>query len=427
MQAVTERGAQHPVSLRFLDEELEARYQRTTGSESLSGFRVISGASALLWGIAALLIPVGTDIPSSLAAPVCLVMAAVSLVAYLASRWTDTLDRQHAVASVLTAGNGLVILALASAGGALPGYGMSAIMLLFAYGFVSRTRFIFAALRSAIIAIGFIVAAANWRGSSLLLDGFIFVAATVGTLLALRLIERARRRVFHQDLVIAGQRAALEAEMEKSDRLLLNVLPAAVSARLKDGERTIADEYPAVSILFADIVAFTPLAAHLSAGEVVALLGSLFSRFDDIVAERGLEKIKTIGDCYMAAGGLPSELEDHACHVVDLGLAMLVEAARTDVARPPVALRIGVHSGAAVGGVIGSRKFAYDVWGDTVNVASRLQEHGIPGRIHVSEATWRLIGDRFECESRGAIALRGHGDMNTFLVTGPIQRAVAAG
>jgi class 3 adenylate cyclase len=426
MQAVTERGAQHPVSLRFLDEELEARYQHTTGTESLSGFRVITGASVLLWGIAAFLVPVGTDIPSDLATPVCLVMAAVSLAAYLASRWTDTLDRQHAVASVLTAGNGLVILALASAGGALPGYGVSAVMLLFAYGFVSRTRFIYAALRSAIIAIGFIIAAAAWQGSSLLLDGFVFVAAVVGTLLALRLIERARRRVFHQDLVIAEQREALEVEMEKSDRLLLNVLPAAVSARLKEGERTIADEYPAVSILFADIVGFTPMAARLSAGEVVALLGSLFSRFDDIVAERGLEKIKTIGDCYMAAGGLPSDLQDHASQIVDLGLAMLAEAARTDRARSPIALRIGVHSGAAVGGVIGSRKFAYDVWGDTVNVASRLQEQGVPGRVHVSEATWRLVDDRFECETRGVITLRGHGDMSTFLIIGPIERSLGA-
>ena len=427
MQAVTERGSQHPVSLRFLDEELEARYQRMAGSESLSGFRVITGASVLLWGIAAFLIPVGTDISAGLAAPVCLVMAAVSLVAYLASGWTDTLDRQHAVASVLTAGNGLVIIALASAGGALPGYGASAIMLLFAYGFVSRTRFIYAALRSAIIAIGFIIAAANWQGSSLILDGFLLGAAVVGTLLALRLIERARRRVFHQDIVIAEQREALETEMEKSDRLLLNVLPAAVSARLKEGERTIADEYPAVSILFADIVGFTPLAARLPAGDVVALLGSLFSRFDDIVAERGLEKIKTIGDCYMAAGGLPSELEDHAGHVVELGLAMLAEAARTDLARTTVELRIGVHSGSAVGGVIGSRKFAYDVWGDTVNVASRLQEQGVPGRIHVSEATWRLVADRFECEPRGVIALRGHGEMSTFTIAGPARRVVGAG
>jgi class 3 adenylate cyclase len=408
------------LSLRFLDADLERQYQHATGAESIGGLRVVTGASALLWAMAAFLVPIGTDIPPALATPVALVMSAVGAAVFIASRWTDTLDRQHAVASILTAGNGLVILALASAGGALPGYGISAIMLLFAYGFVSRTRFIFAALRSAIIGVGFLVAATMWEGPSLLIDGFIFVAAVIGTLLALRLLERSRRRVFHQDLVIREQSEALEREKDKSDRLLLNVLPVQIADRLREGESTIADHYPSVTVIFSDVVGFTPMAARLTPERVVDLLGGIFECFDELVAQRGLEKIKTIGDCFMAAGGLPEPVEDHAVRVVDLGFAMLGELERlSGQLGEQLQLRIGIHSGPVVGGVIGTRKFAFDVWGDTVNIASRLENHGVPGRIHVSQATCRLIAGQFECQPRGQVELRGVGTIDTYLIAAP--------
>jgi adenylate cyclase len=225
--------------------------------------------------------------------------------------------------------------------------------------------------------------------------------------------------VYFQRLVIDDQAASLAREMAKSEGLLLNVLPASVSARLRDGEVTIADTYPSVSVLFADIVGFTPLASGLAADQVVTMLNDLFSRFDDLVDERGLEKIKTIGDSYMAAGGLPEPMVDHAARIVDLGLAML-EATLAVGAERRLDLRIGVHSGPVVGGVIGHRKFSFDLWGDTVNIASRLESHGVVGRIQVSEETARLIGDRFTTEPRGSIELRGHGEMPTFLVTGRI-------
>jgi class 3 adenylate cyclase len=353
--------------------------------------------------------------------PVSLVMSAVGATAFLAASRADTLDRQHAIASLLTAANGLVILWLASVGGMLPGYGVSALLLLVAFGFVSRTRFVFAAFRSVVIGGGFIVAVVNYRGpGSLLIDAFIFVAAVFGTLLALRLLEMSRRRVFIQDLVIAEQSRALEREKDASDRLLLNVLPARISSRLRQGERTIADEYPSVSILFADIIGFTPLAARLSPVEVIELLNGLFGDFDELVAERGLEKIKTMGDSYMVAGGLPEPLEDHAVRTVDLGLAMIQVAAREGVARAggACALRIGVHSGPVLAGVIGRRKFAFDVWGDTVNVASRLESHGLRNSVQVSEATWLLVKDQFDAERCGSIELRGHGAMQTYVVTG---------
>jgi class 3 adenylate cyclase len=419
MEAVAERGAQQPVTLRFLDDDLEQRYQLAAGAEGLAGFRMIVGASMVLWAVAAVLLPIETELPVALAVGPSLAMATASAVILLVSDWATTLDRQHALASVLTAANGLVILALASAADLLPGYGVSAVMLLFAYGFVSRTRFIFASLRSAVIAVGFLVAAALYRGpGSLLLDVFIFSAALVGTLLALRLLEQARRRVFFQEIVIGEQSAELQREKDKSDRLLLNVLPAPISARLREGEQTIADEYPSVSVLFADLVGFTPLAARLAPAGVIELLGRLFTDFDALVAERGLEKIKTIGDAYMAAGGLPEPLADHAIRVVDLGLAMLAVTARHARGGMDLGLRVGIHSGPVVGGVIGTHKFAFDIWGDTVNVASRLESQGARDRVYVSAVTRDLAGDAFEYEAVGAVPLRGHGLMETYAVLG---------
>jgi adenylate cyclase len=421
VDGIPEGGAQQAVSLRFLDPDLERQYQRRAGAESLAGLRILTGSAAVIWFVAAFLIPIGTDIPGASATPASLIVSGTCAIAFLTAARADTLDRQHSIASVLSAGNGLVILWLVSIGGALPGYGVSALILLFAYGFLSRTRFVFAALRTAVLAVGFTVAASNYRGpGSLLIDAFIFIAAAFGTLLALRMLETSRRRVFVQDRVIAEQSDALKVEMEKSDQLLLNVLPASISARLRDGELTIADEYPSVSVLFADIVGFTPLAARRSPGEMIELLGRLFARFDELVAERGLEKIKTMGDAYMAAGGLPEPLEDHALRTVDLGLAMIEVAAREGVlgTEAGCTLRVGVHSGPVLAGVIGRHKFAFDLWGDTVNVASRLESHGLRNRVHISQATWLLIKDQFDAEPRGSIELRGHGAMHTYAVTG---------
>ena len=403
--------------LRFLDGGLERRYQRQGGAESLTGFRITTGVAAAMWLLATVVVPAGTATPFERAILVCSAMGLVNSAAFLLSDWADTLDRQHSIVSVLTSMNGLVILWLASTGDVLPGYGISAIMLLFAFGFVARTGFVFAALRSAVIVVGFVVAATLYRGpGNLLVDAFIFGAAVIGTLVALRLLEQSRRRVFFQDIVITQQADALMREKERADALLFNVLPVSISSRLLDGERTIADEYPDVTVLFADIVGFTPLAARLPADEVIGLLGRLFTRFDELVAARGLEKIKTIGDAYMAAGGLPEPLEDHAARVIDLGLAMIEVAAHEGGPAVDLRLRVGVHSGPVIGGVIGDRKFAFDIWGETVNIASRLESQGIPDRVLVSAATWRKVDDQFEGEGRGPVDLRGYGPMETYTI-----------
>jgi class 3 adenylate cyclase len=415
---MSERGAMHPVSLRFLDDEIEERFQREAAADGLARFRVNAATSCALW-LAAGLLPLATDLPVEVVVPATLAMAALSLVVGLLGSWANTVDRQHGLAATLTVGNGLVLLYIVSVAGILPGYGVAAIALLWVWGSVLRARFVFAVARTVPIAIGFAIAVALSTGVSMAVDGFIFVAATIGSLASLHVFERTRRSLYHRDLEVREQAVALEREKEKSDRLLLNVMPASISERLREGAETIADEYPAVSILFADIVGFSGVAARMSAGNVIGLLGSLYTRFDDLAAERGLEKIKTVGDSYMAAAGLPEALPDHAARIVDLGLAMIAFASRPENGRQAVRLRIGIHSGPAVGGVIGTRKFAFDVWGDTVNVASRLESQGHPDRVHISQATWELVRDEFECEAQGTLELRGRGPMTTYLVVGP--------
>jgi len=414
-----DRGVLRQWSLRFRDDRLERGYQRQGGAESLTGFRIATGTAAVMWLLAAVVTPSGTPIPLDLAFRVSSAMALLNWAAFMLSARADTLDRQHSVVSVLTSVNGLVILWLASTGGVLPGYGVSALLLLFVFGFVSRTGFIFAAWRSAVIVAGFVAAGILYPGrGSLTVDAFIFGAALIGTLVALRLLETSRRRVFYQDIVITQQADALRVEKDRADALLLNVLPGSISSRLLAGERTIADEYPSVTVLFADIVGFTHLAARLPADEVVGLLGRLFERFDELVAERGLEKIKTIGDAYMAAGGLPLPLDDHAARVVDLGLAMIDVASQESDAIGDLRLRVGVHSGPVIGGVIGHRKFAFDIWGETVNIASRLESQGIGGRVHVSDATWSDVKDSFDSEPRGPLQIRGYGPLETYTIVG---------
>ncbi len=209
----------------------------------------------------------------------------------------------------------------------------------------------------------------------------------------------------------------IEEEKRKSDRLLQSILPLSVAERLKRGEKTIADFFPQVSVLFADLVDFTEFAAATPAGELVASLNQIFTGFDELVDAEGLEKIKTIGDAYMVAGGLPDPRPDHAEAVVRLGIAMLKMIGRMNRGREHrFQLRIGIHSGPVVAGVIGRSKFSYDLWGDTVNVASRMETDGVPGWIQISKATHDLVGDCFSFEERGTVPVHGKGTMTTYLL-----------
>ena len=208
---------------------------------------------------------------------------------------------------------------------------------------------------------------------------------------------------------------ALREEQARSEALLTNVLPSTIAERLKGASGSIADHVESASVLFADIVDFTPLAQSLSPTEVVDTLDRLFSLFDGLVERHGLEKIKTIGDCYMAAAGVPDPCADHAERAALLALDM--GAAATEAAADgggPLMLRIGINSGPVTAGVIGRKRFLYDLWGDAVNTASRMESNGTPGRIQITRATYELIKDAFVCEKRGTIPVKGKGEMETW-------------
>jgi guanylate cyclase len=213
--------------------------------------------------------------------------------------------------------------------------------------------------------------------------------------------------------------AQLRVEQAKSENLLLNILPAEIAAILKNEERTIADHFPGATILFADMVGFTPLTAAMAPAEMLALLNEVFTYFDDLVDRFQLEKIRTIGDSYMVAAGVPTVRADHAQAAARLALAMrdYVTTNPMCVARH-LSFRIGLNSGPVVAGVIGRKKFIYDLWGDAVNTASRMESHGAPGAIQITRDTYELLKDAFVCEPRGTITVKGKGDMPTwFLVS----------
>jgi class 3 adenylate cyclase len=216
--------------------------------------------------------------------------------------------------------------------------------------------------------------------------------------------------------------SALDAEHRRSESLLLSILPAPIAARLKHGPEVIAEAHPAVTVLFADVVDFTPYAERTSPGEVVVLLDRLFSAFDGLAERHGLEKIKTIGDAYMAAAGLPEARPDHVEAAIELAIAMLAEADRCTAEGLPVRLRIGIDSGPVIAGVIGQRKFAYDLWGDTVNTASRMESSGVAGRIQVTPAVERTLRDRYAFEERAPIDVKGKGVMRPYLLVGRRMR-----
>lgn len=213
---------------------------------------------------------------------------------------------------------------------------------------------------------------------------------------------------------------AFQKAHRRSEALLLNILPAPIAERLKEAkEQTIAEDFSEVTVLFADIVDFTRLSARIAPRALVNLLNSVFSAFDQLTERHGLEKIKTIGDAYMVVAGLPVGRADHAEAIADMALDMqtAMSRLRTELGEP-LGLRIGIHSGPVVAGVIGERKFAYDLWGDTVNVASRMESHGVANRIQLTHSTYTRLRDRYVCEERGTITVKGKTPMKTYFLVG---------
>ena len=216
------------------------------------------------------------------------------------------------------------------------------------------------------------------------------------------------------------EKEMLQIEKEKSERLLLNILPRPIADRLKGGERTIAESYQSVTVLFADLVGFTNLSSRTDAAEIVNMLNQIFTKFDQLVERHGLEKIKTIGDSYMVVGGLPVARPDHPRIVAQMALEMMSAISginqETNTDR---AIRIGINTGPVVAGIIGKKKFSYDLWGSTVNLAARLESGGLPGQIHVSQSTYEALRDDFAFTERGTVHAKGVGDITTYFLTGP--------
>jgi adenylate cyclase len=213
--------------------------------------------------------------------------------------------------------------------------------------------------------------------------------------------------------------AALRVEQARAESLLLNILPQSIADRLKAEPQTIADQFSSASILFADVADFTPLSERLPPDEVVGVLDHLFSHFDALADRYGLEKIKTIGDCYMVASGVPSPRTDHARALALMALDMQAAMRSVDeVGHLGLELRVGINSGPVVAGVIGRKRFLYDLWGDAVNTASRMESHGTTGRIQITRATKELLEDEFVCEPRGTIPVKGKGEMEAWYLVG---------
>jgi class 3 adenylate cyclase len=247
---------------------------------------------------------------------------------------------------------------------------------------------------------------------SRLVYGAVSDLALLAAVLLLGEAVRGRR-------ALDAEHRLLLAERERSERLLLNVLPAPIAARLKQGEEVIADGFPEVTVLFADLVDFTRRSQETTPERVVRVLDDLFSALDQLAERHGLEKIKTVGDAYMAVGGLPEPRPDHAQAVAEMALDVREEVARhLDPGGEPLAVRIGIDTGPVVAGVIGRRKFSYDLWGDTVNTASRMESHGVAGCIQVTDRTYRRLRDRYRFERRGPVQVKGKGELVTWFLVG---------
>ena len=247
-----------------------------------------------------------------------------------------------------------------------------------------------------------------WFTSTMLALNIAVGGAIVFTLLAV--FARQRRDAL----------AALRVEQAKAESLLLNILPRSIADRLKAGAQPIADQFGSASILFADLVDFTPWSERRTPAQVVGSLDRLFSHFDELAERHRLEKIKTIGDAYMVAAGVPEPRPDHARALAHMSLEMQ-EAMRSDdaVSSLGLELRVGIDTGPVVAGVIGRKRLLYDLWGDAVNTASRMESHGSPGRIQITRATYELLADEFECEPRGTITVKGKGEVEVWYLIAP--------
>ncbi len=333
--------------------------------------------------------------------------------AYL--RWMQQLS----CVAILAAGLDVVLMELVLEPDE-PAYGLYifAVTAVISYGYAApRLRLFWASVAGWLIVLGSMVVAVDHALADpgevarlVTIEAFIVVTNAAG-MLGAYFIESGDRRNFLQELRV-------QREQERSRALMLNILPEAVADRLMTGDEVV-DGHEDVTVLFADIVGFTPMSAGMTPHRTVAILNEVFSRFDRLAERHGLEKIKTIGDEYMVVGGLPEPSRDHAERVAAMALEMQEATGElSEALGVPIALRIGIHAGPVVAGVIGLRKFSYDLWGDTVNTASRMESHAEPGKVLVTEAVFERLRRSFRFSEPGTTDVKGKGHMRTYALMG---------
>jgi class 3 adenylate cyclase len=407
------------LTLRFESRELERAFQLDLGSRLVLQHRVGLGLAVGLWVTAGPLLILIYDVdPVAIAlavsVPLGFVVGGLAVIDRLPS-W----DAQQVVNGVVNLVGGLAMIFISTRVADVPEL-LGTVLILNAIFAFSVVRMGFVIGLAAEMPVLIWLGALAWIGTYPEIGWFtvFLVASGMGVAaFGAYMLESSARARFLQRQILAGQREALAREMAKSDRLLHSMLPASIADRLRDEPRVIADAFSEATVVFSDIVGFTPIGSAMSPNELVSVLNELFGRFDELAARHGLEKIKTMGDGYLAVAGVPLPVPEHADRAVRFGLDVLrateALAAERDM---PLRVRVGIHSGPLVAGVIGRDKLAYDLWGDTVNVASRMESQGLPGRVQISEGTAQLLSSEVSLEPRGTIEVRGRGPMRVLLV-----------
>lgn len=415
----------------YFPKEIEEQFQADYYKNTRSSTRIALALGFFLYSLFGVMdiyaIPVSRDmvwfIRFAIVAPVILFVLAASYI---------NLFQKYAqgMMSVAVAVSGLGIVAMiavtreAELGNRFYFTGLILISM-WAYGLL-RLRFWNAVLVNLIIMVGYEYASivvkhllASETGLVLFtMHNFFFLGANVIGIFTSYTLERYSRREFLQKYTIQEQR-------DQSDKLLFSILPARIAEQLKQGQETIAEEFSSASVLFADIVDFTPISAHFEPREVVDMLNELFSGFDRLVDRYSVEKIQVAGDGYMLAAGVPTPRKNHALVLAQLALEMMDYVKRQKFlgGKHAIEIRIGLNSGPLIGGVIGRKKLVYALWGDMVNTASRMESHGASGKIQITRATYELIKDHFECEYIGEIDVKGKGKLEAWHLLGAKTKA----
>lgn len=408
--------------LRFPDEVIETQFRRDYHTNTISTTRLALVLGLILYSLFGILdiyaIPISKDIVwiirYGIVAPVIILALAATYIPSL-QKYTQA----FMCAVVAISGLGIVaMISITTEAEFGNRFYFTGLILISTWGYsLSRLRFWYAVLANILIMIGYEFASIEMKGLLesetgiviFTMHNFFFLGANVIGMFASYYLERYTRRDFLQKYTIQAQR-------DRADKLLYNVLPKQIAERLKESDETIAEEFNSATVLFADIVNFTPISARFGPREVVDMLNELFSHFDELVDKYGVEKIQVAGDGYMVAAGVPTPRPDHATVLAQLALDMLdyVKGQEFLGGKHPIEIRIGLNSGSLIAGVIGRKKYFYALWGDMVNTASRMESHGESGKIQITRETYELVKDTFECEYIGEISVKGKGRMEAW-------------